>query len=399
MTYASIREYGEAMRKRYLSASKKEKGKLLTEFCTVTKYHRKAAVRLLCHTPSKTRCRGRERQYGLPVSYALRRLWEVSDHLCSKRLAPFIPELVDSLERHGELSLDPEVKEQVLRVSASTIDRLLGPYRRRGLRHPRSSYSSPSSIKAHIPVRTFSEWKDVHPGSLQADLVLHCGESTEGFYVTTLTAVDVATGWHVCVPVWGKGKERVGGGVHEVRSRLPFTLREIHTDNGSEFINDALYPYCQRHGIGFTRGRPYKKNDQAYVEQKNWSIVRRLVGYDRYTTKAAYEQMERLYLLVDRYANFFQPIGKLVHKERVGAKVTKHYDLARTPYKRLLETGLLQEAERLSLEREYQSLNPVHLKSQIDAALDKLWKLAQQEEPAKPDNTKSLGNTLSDAIS
>ena len=211
--------------------------------------------------------------------------------------------------------------------------------------------------------------------------------------------MDVATGWHVCVPVWGKGKERVGGGVHEVRSRLPFTLREIHTDNGSEFINDALYPYCQRHGIGFTRGRPYKKNDQAYVEQKNWSIVRRLVGYDRYTTKAAYEQMERLYLLVDRYANFFQPIGKLVHKERVGAKVTKHYDLARTPYKRLLETGLLQEAERLSLEREYQSLNPVHLKSQIDAALDKLWKLAQQEEPTKFNNTKSLGNTLSDAIS
>jgi transposase InsO family protein len=212
-------------------------------------------------------------------------------------------------------------------------------------------------------------------------------------------AVDIATGWHECVPIWGKGKERVGGGVNQVQRRLPFPLRELHTDNGGEFINDALYPYCQRYGIRFTRGRPYKKNDQAYVEQKNWSVVRRLVGYHRYSTKAAYEQMERLYLLVRQYANFFQPIAKLVHKERVGAKVIKRYDVAKTPYQRLLEAGILEEAKRCALEKEYQNLNPVHLRSQIDAALEKLWKLAQSEQPIKPQTTKSLGNTLSEATS
>src|SRR5688572_6783218 len=399
MTSGSIKEYGEAMRKRYLPASKKEKTKLLGEFCTVTGYHRKAAVRLLRRPPGGGERRGRAPRYTLPVAQALRRLWEASDHLCSKRLAPFLPELIEAMERHDELSLASEVRELLLGVSASTIDRLLRPYRRRGLRRPHSPYSSPSSIKSQVPLRTFSEWENVQPGSIQADLVLHCGERTEGFYLTTLMAVDIATGWHECVPVWGKGKSRVGGGIHQGQERLPFPLRELHTDNGGEFINDAIYPYCQRYGIRFTRGRPYKKNDQAYVEQKNWSVVRRLVGYHRYSTKAAYEQMELLYLLVSRYANFFQPIAKLVHKERVGAKVIKRYDVAKTPYQRLLEAGVLEEAKRRSLEEQYQSQSPVHLKSQIDAALEKLWKLAQREEPIKAQITTTHGNTLSEATS
>jgi hypothetical protein len=206
MTSGSIKEYGEAMRKRYLPASKKEKTKLLGEFCTVTGYHRKAAVRLLRRPPGGGERRGRAPRYTLPVAQALRRLWEASDHLCSKRLAPFLPELIEAMERHDELSLASEVRELLLGVSASTIDRLLRPYRRRGLRRPHSPYSSPSSIKSQVPLRTFSEWENVQPGSIQADLVLHCGESTEGFYLTTLMAVDIATGWHECVPVWGKGK-------------------------------------------------------------------------------------------------------------------------------------------------------------------------------------------------
>lgn len=401
MTSGSIQEYGAAMRKRYLAASKKEKTKLLNEFCTVTGYHRKAAVRLLRRPLGKTTRRGRAPQYGLPVTHALRKLWEASDHLCSKRLAPFILELVEALERHGELSLELEVRELVLRASASTMDRLLRPYRRRGLRRPHVSSASPSSIKSQVPIRTFSEWDNVQPGSLQADLVLHCGESTQGFYLTTLMAVDVATGWHECFPVWGKGQERVGGGVHRVRERLPFPMRELHTDNGSEFINKALYPYCQRHGIRFTRGRPYKKNDQAYVEQRNWSVVRRLVGYHRYSTKAAYEQMERLYTLVRQYFNFFQPIAKVISKERLGAKVIKRYDVAKTPYQRLLEAGVLEEARQLSLETEYRSLNPVLLRSKIEEGLVALWKLSESDpvqrwSPVpviKADVNESLGNT------
>ena len=183
MTYGSIREYTTAMLKRYLGARKKEKSKLLSEFCAVTGYHRKAAVRLLSHSPGGKDRRGRQSQYGLPVTHALRKLWEASDHLCSKRLAPFIPDLVDALERHGELTMEPGVRELLLRVSASTIDRLLRPYRRRSLRRPYSYSTSSYKLKGQIPLRTFSEWKDVQPGSVQADLVLHCGETTQGFYI------------------------------------------------------------------------------------------------------------------------------------------------------------------------------------------------------------------------
>lgn len=263
MTYGSIREYTTAMLKRYLTARKREKTKLLSEFCAVTGYHRKAAVRLLRRPPAGKDRRGRSSRYGLPAVQALRKVWEASDRLCSKRLAPFIPELVAALERHGELTLDPGVRELVVKVSASTIDRLLRPFRRRSLRRPHTYSTSSTKLKSQIPLRTFSEWKDVQPGSVQADLVLHCGETTQGSYITTLMVVDVATGWHECFPIWGKGQDRVRGGVHRVRQRLPFPLRELHTDNGSEFINRALYPYCMRNDIRFTRGRPYKKNDQA----------------------------------------------------------------------------------------------------------------------------------------
>lgn len=401
MTQGSICDYATAMRRRYLAASKREKTELLNEFCTITGYHRKAAVRLLRRPKGVGSRRGRAPRYGLPVAHALRRVWEASDRLCSKRLAPFLAELVAALERHGELSLEPEVRELLLRVKPSTIDRLLRPYRRRGLRRPHVSSASPSSIKGQIPLRTFTEWKGVQPGSLQADLVLHCGETTQGFYLTTLMVVDVATGWHECFPIWGKGQERVRGGVHRVRERLPFPMRELHTDNGSEFINRALYPYCQRHRIRLTRGRPYKKNDQAYVEQRNWSIVRRLIGYHRYSTRAAYEQMERLYPLVRQYFNFLQPIAKLISKERVGAKVIKRYDVAKTPYQRLLEAGVLEEAGQLSLEMEYRSLNPVLLKSKIEDALQALWKLAESDTvqfwspkaAINADMNKNLGNS------
>lgn len=405
MSPKSVREYGEAMRRRYGVAGKKEKGQLLDEFCQVTGYHRKSAIRLLGR-PSlsgdgKER-RGRPRRYDFRVSYALKKVWEVSDRICSKRLAPFVAELVAVLERQGEITLEGEVREKLLGLSAATIDRLLKPFRHKGLRRPFSSGRSSGMVKSQVPVRTFGEWEHVQPGSLQGDLVAHCGESAGGFYLTTLVAVDVATGWTECQGVWGKGKLRVGSAVHHIRQRLPFPLRELHTDNGSEFLNDILYPWCRREGIRFTRGRPYKKNDQAYAEQKNWSVVRRLVGYDRYTSRGAYEQLGKLYSLVRLYVNFFQPITKLVSKERVGAKVVKRYDVAKTPYQRLLETRVLGEAERRSLEELYRSLNPVQLRTQIDQALETLWKLADHHQQGKLSeeelNTNAtIGNTYSEA--
>jgi len=215
VTRNSIREYAEAVRKRYLKASKKDKKLMLDEFCRTTGYHRKAAIRLLRHPSSGSSARrGRKAKYGLAIVQPLKTLWEASDRLCSKRLAPFIPELLAALERHGEIKLEPQVREQLLEISAATIDRCLKPLRNRGVRRPYSQSRSSSALKAQIPIRTFSEWTDATPGAVQADLVMHCGESTEGFHLTTLVVVDVATGWTECQPIWGKGQQRVGTGMH-----------------------------------------------------------------------------------------------------------------------------------------------------------------------------------------
>ena len=379
VTREAVLEYARAVSRRYLAASKREKGVILDEFCKTSGHHRKSAVRLFGNPPKATRSRlGRPRQYGSAVVAALREVWQVSDCLCSKRLQPFIGELVSVLERQGELSLTPQVRGQLLAMSASTMDRSLERYRSSALRRPYTSQKSPRALRSQIPIRTFGEWEGVKPGSMQLDLVAHCGTSTAGFYLCSLVAVDVATGWSEFEAVWGKGQQRVGTGVHKLRTRLPFRLQEIHTDNGGEFINDILYPWCRRESIRFTRGRPYKKNDQAYVEQKNWSVPRHLIGYDRYDTKVAYHLLQRLYGDVRLYVNFFQPLRKLVSKERLGAKVKKRYDQAQTPYQRLLAAGVLQDSQRQDLASTYASLNPAQLRRNIDETLEALWRLTQR---------------------
>ena len=382
MTRGSIREYTEAVRERYLSESKKEKGKILDEFTQVTGCHRKAAIRLFRrrNQPKTNKKRGRPRQYSAAVAGALRVAWEATDRLCSKRLHPFLPELVKVLRRHGDSTTTAEIEAELGRVSPSTIDRLLRPYRRLGGRHPFTTTKPGSLLKSSIPIRTFTDWQEDCPGFLEVDLVSHCGESTESFYLTTLCTVDIATGWSECVGVWGKGQERVGGAIHRVRQRLPFPFLGLDSDNGSEFINHHLYNYCQRQGITFTRSRSYKKNDSCHVEQKNWSVVRRLVGYDRYSSRTALEVLNRVYNLTRLYVNFFQPVMKLVSKTRHGAKVHKVYDTAQTPYQRLLKAGVLTEAKRQELAATYHSLNPVLLLRQINENLENLWNLA--EHPA-----------------
>ena len=243
---------------------------------------------------------------------ALRLVWETTDRLCSKRLHPFLPEVVKVLRRHGQIAVSAEVEAQLCQMSPSTIDRMLKPWRRLGGRRPFSTTKPASPLKSSIPMRTFMEWQENRPGFLEADLVPHCGDSPEGFYLNTLSTVDVATGWSECVTVWGKGQERVGGAVHRVRQRLPFPLLGLDSDNGSEFINQHLFAYCQREKITFTCSRSYKQNDNCYVEQKNWSVVMRLIGYDRYNSKAPFEALNRIYNLLRLYVNYFQPVMKLV---------------------------------------------------------------------------------------
>ena len=276
MRRSSVNDYAEAMRVRYKTAGKAEKGRLLDEFTAMTGYHRKSAIRALSGGGRKRKVAkvGRPKKYDAETIAALRQTWEAADRICGQRLAPFMDELVAKLQQWEELRVTEEVAQKLCEMSASTIDRLLRPYRYRGLRRPLSATKPGSLLRAKIPIRTFAEWDEVRPGFMEVDLVAHCGDTTEGFYLNTLTAVDIATSWVVCRAVWGKGQQRVGGAIHELSRQLPFPLLGLDSDNGSEFINQQLLTYCHSKQITFTRSRPYRKNDQAHVEQKNWTAVR-----------------------------------------------------------------------------------------------------------------------------
>jgi hypothetical protein len=383
MTRHSILEYAKAVMPRYLKSSKEAKTKILNEFIATTGMHRKAVIRLLNRrraTADKPRS-GRPRCYDTEVETALMEAWEATDRLCSKRLQPFLPELVTVLARKEELKVSAKTRTQLARMSASTIDRILR-------RHPhvtgrgKFSTTKPGTLlKNAIPIRTFSEWDEKQPGFLEVDLVAHCGERVDGFYLNTLSAVDVATGWVEPVAVWGKGQSRVRGAIHDVRHNLPFQMLGLDSDNGSEFINQNLLDYCRQWEITFTRARAYKKNDNCYVEQKNWSVIRRIIGYDRFSTKAAFAVLNTIYRLLRLFMNFFQPVLKLISKRRHGARVYKVYDTARTPYQRLLSSGILTEEKKQQLAAVYNGLNPVTLRKQIANNVEHLWTLA--DRPSK----------------
>ena len=379
MTRRSIEEYADAVRGRYFRVPKKKKTEILDEFVANTGLHRKAAIRLLGRRnrlPGKKRS-GRPKLYDLEVMAALKIAWEATDRLCSKRLHPFLPELTGILKRTGETIVTEEIREKLCSISPSTIDRILQRWRRKEPRHGMSTTKPGTLLKNAIPVRTFSEWDEKKPGFLEADLVAHCGDNVEGFYLTTLSTVDVATGWCEPVAVWGKGHDRVGGAVHYVRERLPMPMLGLDSDNGGEFINRGLYDYCRKNHITFTRARSYKKNDSCYVEQKNWVVVRQVIGYDRYSSKAAFRALEDVYTLLRLYVNFFQPVLKLVRKTRHGARVHKVYDTAQTPYQRLLKSGILTENKKRELAHIYDALNPMTLLKQIRTAVEYLWTLAE----------------------
>jgi hypothetical protein len=285
--------------------------------------------------------------------------------------------MIKVLRRQGEIQIDSDMAAQLTKLSPSTMDRMLRPYRQRGGRKPLSATQRSKLLKSSVPIRTFADWKEDKPGFLEIDTVAHCGESLAGFYLNTLCAVDVATGWIEPIPVWGKGQVRVKSAVHRIRRRLPFPLLGLDSDSGSEFLNFCFSRYCQEEKIIFTVSRPYKKNDSCYVEQKNGNIIRRLVGYDRYSSREAYQSLERFYDIVRLYVNFFQPSMKLREKHRQGAKVHKVYDTAQTPYQRLLKSGVLNESKKAELAVIYNGLNPVRLLKQINDNLDQLWKLAE----------------------
>jgi hypothetical protein len=373
------------MHARYQQADRRERGRLLEEYCRTTGCHRKAAIRRLRRAPGAPR-----RAPGRPVLYAprelvpiLERAWLASDQLSGKLLRPILPALLTALTTHHGLRIAPRLRAALTRASAATLDRLLRPLRRRRPRQPRRLAPALASLRAQVPLRTWSEWAGVRPGALQGDLVLHCGESTGGRYCATLVAVDVATTWTELQALYDLHHQRVTGAIQHVHHRLPFALREWHSDNGSEFINACLLGWCQRQGVRFTRGRPYRKNDQAWVEQRNGLLVRRLVGYDRYSSRAAWTLLQRLYDLLRLQHNFFRPVRKLRSKRRVGSRVLKRYDAAQTPYQRVLAAGGLAPVQRQALTAQFHALDPITLARGIQQTLDLLWKLADTRLPSQ----------------
>jgi hypothetical protein len=377
MSQRSKRELLETIRPRYLKANKAGKGQILDEFVVTTGYHRKYALRVLKHgrKAKGLRKKGRRKEYQGEVVTVLKHIWEICGRICSKRLKPFMPEIVAVLERHNELSLSAEVKSQLLRMSRSTIDRCLQPARFEGKRHGLSTTKPGTLLKKAIPIRTFADWDDARPGFVESDLVAHCGDSVEGQFLNTLTTTDISTGWTECVAILHRSQHLVFAAIQTMRQRLPFPLLGLDSDNGGEFINGILYRYCQDEKVTFTRSRPYRKNDQAHVEQKNWSVVRHLIGYDRYETEEELQLLNSTYDDLRLYVNFFQPVMKLIGKERVGNKTIKRYDEAATPYQRVLRSDQVDLVVKARLCHQYLQLNPVKLRERIDQKVAKLWKI------------------------
>jgi len=378
MSKRSKRELTKEIHPRYIKAKKAEKVKILDEYTAATGYHRKYAIRLLKHGPKRKGYKkvGRKKKYQGEVVEVLEKVWETCGKICSKRLHPFLPEMVSVMERTGELSCSPETKSLLLSMSRSTIDRCLKQAR----------YSSPKGIsttkpgsilKKSIPVRTWHEWDETKTGFVEMDLVAHCGDTAVGQFIYTLTAVDVSTGWTECLAIPNKTQIAVSNAIKAMRLRLPFPLLGIDSDNGTEFINDLLYRYCLEEHITFTRSRPYRKNDQAYVEQKNGSVVRNTVGYDRFDTEEDLQLLQLIYEYLHVYVNFFQPVIKLIGKERIDGRTVKVYDQATSPYRRVLASEDVDLKYKLSLTNLYVQQNPVHLRKNIDLNVGKLWKIVK----------------------
>jgi len=362
---------------RYRASSRAEKSRIVDEFAASTGYHRKHAMRVLRAGPTSKRSvpRPSRRIYGEAEREALTVLWEASDRVCGKRLKAIVPVLIEAMVRHGHLALAPEVHAALLKMSAATIDRALQAQRERCSPRRRRP-GSVSSIRRSIPVRTFSDWRDPPPGFVEADLVAHSGPVTSGSFVQTLVVTDIASGWTELAPVLVREQTLLVDVLGEIRRRLPFPLLGFDVDNDSVFMNETVRDYCVAEKIELTRCRPYRKNDQAHVEQKNGEIVRRLVGYRRYEGVKAAELLGKLYAPARLFVNAFQPSFKLAEKTRDGARVTKRYHKPLTPCDRLLTDARVGAdlLERIMALRA--DLDPVRLLSEIRQAQQGLVALA-----------------------
>jgi hypothetical protein len=375
-------QLASSLRRRYQAASSRSKKQILGEFVEVSGYHPKYAIHLLnAAEPSAPVRRGRVRPtiYDDAAKQALIVLWEASDRVCGKRLKPLLRILVPALERHGHLKLDDLIRTKVLAMSAATIDRLLRAPR--NATRTRKLRRVTPEIRRRIAVRTFADWNEPPPGSMEMDLVAHCGDMNRGSYVHSLVLTDIASGWTECAPLVVRESTLLVEALERVRQGLPFPLRALDVDNGSEFVNETMIQYCLRHGIELTRSRPYRKNDQAWIEQKNGAIVRKLLGYRRFEGIAAAQALSRLYGASRLFVNFFQPSFKLAEKHRQGAQVTKRYHPPETPCERLLSAETVSDDTKVKLREVGSALDPLQLLEEVRAIQSHMVVLAEGGKP------------------
>src|ERR1700723_3313162 len=364
------REVVSAVTERYRAAKRAEKGRILDALCATTGWHRKHAVRAprqheTVGPDGVMAPRERRRRYGATIKDAMTALWEASDRVCGKRLKVMIPILLAALEQHGRLKLGLADRDRVLAISPATIDRLLVDVKvaASGGRRRRAGFYS--AIRREIPIRTFNDWNSPPPGFCEVDMVAHGGTSVAGSFIQTLTMVDVATGWTEGMPLVTREGGFVVQAIERAQSLFPWLIRGADFDNDSAFMNDIVVPWCRAQKIEVTRSRAYKKNDQAFVEQKNGAVVRRLVGYGRFDGLETTRVLERLYAASRLHTNFFQPSFKLKDKRREGAKVIKRYHVPATPYSRALAHPKLSKAVKRRLREIYRTLDPVALLAEM----------------------------------
>lgn len=378
MTVNERRKYLKLMKPRYQKARRKEQSALLTEMEQVTGLHRKSLLRLL-HSDNverTKRTKERGRTYGLATEQVILAVWESLDYVCAERLTPVLLSTAQHLARFGSVHLSHEVEEQLGQISEATVTRLLRRHRSRKQRLPQKGPERANQVRKPVPMKRIP-WQTREPGHFEVDLVHHGGESTEGIYVHTLQLVDVATGWSERVAVLGKGQQAMEAGFRRILERFPFAVKELHPDNGPEFFNHHLVRFWGQSitGLTLSRSRPYHKNDNRFVEQKNATLVRRYFGTIRLDTPQHLQAMNTLYDRMWLYYNFFQPVMHLEEKIAQADHVLRHWDQAQTPYQRLVAAGTLQSDQQARLQTLYEQTNPMTLRKEIYQLLVALWEL------------------------
>jgi len=377
MSIDERRKYLKLVARRYARAGRAERSGLLTEMALVTGLHRKSLLRLL-HGPTLDRApkgpRLRRRRYGAVVADVVHVVWESLDYVCAERLTPVLVPTAQQLALWEELVLTPEVEAALRTISRATVQRLLQRFQQYTPKLPRRKPQPSNRLLRQVPMERLS-WTIDRPGSFETDLVHHCGVVSVGEYVHTLQLVDIATGWSERVAVLGRSQAAMVEGFRRVQVRLPFPITHLHPDNGGEFFNDHLIRYFGEEltGLRLSRSRPFQKNDNRFVEQKNATLVRAYLGHERLDSEGQCAALNALYDQLWVYYNLFQPVLHLVSKELVGGKVRRKWDLAQTPYQRLLASGILSPKQEARLAALYAGTNPRQLREAIYQAVDRLW--------------------------